>query len=260
MTKQAAMRVALLVSLALLWLNFALTTRWAHIDGSINGPKRPFFFVALTAATASALVGLRRPGRAEMSRAAARAVAAAGLAILAVCFVRWFPLRTWTQIPFLDDWPIRYQSAVDMMRLLTTGAFTGWEWRFHGGYHSSSDAPQGLGTLTFLPMRLFGPALGFHVAHALLFAALPLLVWRDLSLDAPRGDRVAAAAAGLTALFSTGYGYFLIRSGDTNSLGGVVMVMLTMLGAHAARHGRRWGAWTLVCGLTATVYAHPGFF
>jgi len=38
------------------------------------------------------------------------------------------------------------------------------------------------------------------------------------------------------------------------------MVMTTLLGAHAARRGRRWGAWTLVCGLTATAYAHPGFF
>lgn len=260
MTKYAAIRAALFVSLALLWLNFALTTRWAHIDGSINGPKRPFFALALAVATVAAVAGVRHKRVAEMSARASGAVFAAGVVALAVCFVRWFPVSTWRQIPFLDDWPIRYQSAVDMMRSLSTGTFTGWEWRFHGGYHSSSDATQGLGTLTFLPMRLLGPALGFHVAHVLLFGALPLLVWCDLSLDRTRDRRVSAVAAGLAAFLATGYGYFLIRSGDTNSVGGVVMVMVTLLGAHAARARRRWGAWTLVCGLAATAYAHPGFF
>jgi hypothetical protein len=260
MSKHRGVAAALLGSLAVLWLNFALTTRWAHVDGSINGPKRPFFFAALVIATLSAVAAYWKRDGTEMSPRAARAIALAGVAVLAVCFLRWFPISTWRQIPFLDDWPIRYQSAVDMMRLVSTGAFTGWEWRFNGGYHSSSDATQGLGTLTFLPMRLFGPALGFHLAHVLLFAALPVLVWRDLSLDPSRDDRVSLTAAGLTALFSTGYGYFLIRSGDTNSLGGVVMLMVTLLGAHAARRGRRWGAWTLVCGLAATAYAHPGFF
>ena len=93
----------------------------------------------------------------------------------------WFPLLTWREIPFLDDWPIRYQSAYDLMRLLDRGSFTGWEWRFLGGYHSSSDATQGLGTLTFLPMRILGPTLGFHVLHVLLFTALPALVWLDFA-------------------------------------------------------------------------------
>src|SRR5262245_24394743 len=260
MSKDAGIRVALVGSLALLWLNFTLTTRWAQVDGSINGAKRPLFALALAAATAFAIAGLRKRGGTEMSRRAAHGVAVAGVVTLAACVLRWFPIAVWRQIPFLDDWPIRYQSAVDMMRLLTTGTFTGWEWRFHGGYHSSSDATQGLGTLTFVPMRLLGAALGFHVAHVLLLLALPLLVWRDLALDRSNQDRVGATAAGLTALFATGYGYFLMRSGDTNSLGGVVMVMVTLLGAHAARRGRRWGAWTLVGGLTATAYAHPGFF
>src|SRR5262249_28686455 len=95
---------------------------------------------------------------------------------------------------------------------------------------------------------------------ALLFLALPIVVWRDLALDDPRDDRMPAAAGGLAALFATGYGYFLMRSGDTNSLGGVVMVMVTLLGPDAAGGGGRWGAWTLVGGLTATAYAHPGFF
>lgn len=254
------MRVALIASLAVMWLNFGLTTRWAHVDGSINGAKRPFFFIALLAATAFAVATRRgRPAR-EMSRPAARALAAVAILFLSYCFLCWFPPGTWRQVPFLDDWPIRYQSACDMMRLIGTGAFTGWEWRFHGGYHSSSDATQGLGTLTFLPMRLLGPALGFHVAHVLLFLALPLLVWRDLSLDEPGDDRVTTVAAGLVSLFATGYSYFLIRSGDTNSLGGVVMALTTIAGAHAARRGRGWGAWVLVGGLALTAYAHPGFF
>ena len=195
-----------------------------------------------------------------MSRRTARGLAAAGLLVLGYCFAVWFPFGTWRQIPFLDDWPIRYQSAYDMMRLLSTGAFTGWEWRFHGGYHSSSDATQGLGTLTFLPMKILGPALGFHVSHVLLFLALPALVWRDLSLDESRDDRVTAVAVGLVSLFATGYSYLLIRSGDTNSIGGVVMVLATLAGAHAARRGRRWGPWALVGGLAVTAYAHPGFF
>ena len=255
-----SVRVALVCSLALLWLNFLLTSRWAHVDGSINGPKRPFFLAALLAASVFALWGLRTDAASGMSRRAARGLAVAGLLFLGCAFLVWFPIGTWRQVPFLDDWPIRYQSARDMMRLLGTGAFTGWEWRFHGGYHSSSDATQGLGTLTFLPMRILGPALGFHVSHVLLFLALPALMWRDLSLDEPRDGRVTAAAVGLVSLFATGYSYFLIRSGDTNSVGGVVMVLATLAGAHAARRGRRWGPWALVCGLAATAYAHPGFF
>jgi hypothetical protein len=255
-----AVRAALLCSLTLVWLNFGLTSRWALVDGSINGPKRPFFFAALLAASVFAVWELRRDAGRGMSLPAARGVAVAGCLFLGYCFLCWFPLRTWRQIPFLDDWPIRYQSAYDMMRLLTNAAFTGWEWRFNGGYHSSSDATQGLGTLTFLPMRILGPALGFHVSHALLFLALPVLMWRDLSLDAPPDDRVTAVAIGLVSLLATGYSYFLIRSGDTNSVGGVVMVTATLVGAHAARRGRRWGPWALVCGLAATAYAHPGFF
>src|SRR5438067_1333102 len=109
MKKEAAVRAALVGSLALLWLNFALTTRWAHVDGSINGAKRPFFAIALVLATICAAAELRRGTRRDMSPRAAAAVALAGLAVLGVCFFRWFPFATWHQLPFLDDWPIRYQ-------------------------------------------------------------------------------------------------------------------------------------------------------
>ena len=132
---------------------------------------------------------------------------------------------------------------------------------FPGGYHSSSDATQGLGTLAFFPMRILGPTLGFHVLHVLLFAALPALIWLDFSLDSTEQDTsVRWTAVGLVALLSAGYSYTLIRSGDTNSLGGVVMTIAALVGAHAARRGRRWGAVLLMIGVAATAYAHPGFF
>jgi hypothetical protein len=110
-------RVALVCALAIMWLTFALATRWAHVDGSINGPKRPFFVIALLAASVFAIPALRdrQPDR-GMSRAAARVLAVSGLVFLGYCFLCWFPLSTWRQIPFLDDWPIRYQGAHDMMR------------------------------------------------------------------------------------------------------------------------------------------------
>ena len=53
---------------------------------------------------------------------------------------------------------------------------------------------------------------------------------------------------------------FLIRSGDTNSLAGVVTCTATLVSAHAAREGRRWSAVGLVLSLTLTNYAHRGFF
>lgn len=259
-----AVPVALAISLGILWINFLSTARWADVEGSINGPKRPWFaafLVVATIALARELAGRVRAGTtSSLSVRAAAGIAVAGIAVLTVAFFSWFPLSTWRQIPFLDDWPIRYQAAVDMLRFIDEGGFTGWEWRFLGGYHSSSDATQGLGTLTYLPMKLFGLTLGFHVAHVLLFALVPLLVWRDLSLDPNRDKRITLLAVGLVCLTAAGYSYHLIRSGDTNSLGGVVMVMVTLTGAHAARLGRPWGVWMLVPGLTLTVYAHPGFF
>ena len=259
-----AVGTALVLSLALLWINALSTGRWSDVPGSINGPKRPFFLAALVVATAALLWTLFRPRASRtpsaMPLGAARALAAAGLVVLAAGFMTWFPPATWHRIPFLDDWPIRFQAAHDMMRLLDTGSFTGWEWRFLGGYHSSSDATQGLGTLTYLPMTLLGPELGFHITHVVLFAAVPLLVWRDLSLAPEADQRVTVLSVAVVCLTAAGYSYSLIRSGDTNSLGGVVMAMTTLLGAHGARLRRVWGPWLLVAGLALTAYAHPGFF
>jgi hypothetical protein len=258
------MKAALLCSLGLLWSNFLLTSRWADVAGSLNGPKRPFVALALVVATAAVLMARRRPGSPQPSLPASpalpRLAAASGIAALIFTFFSWFPVNTWHAIPFLDDWPIRFHAALDMMRMLDAGSLTGWEWRFLGGYHSSSDATQGLGTLTYLPMKLFGPALGFHLAHVALFAAVPAVVWWDLRQDPARDARVTSMAVGFAALFACGYGYTLVRSGDTNSLGGVVMAMVAIAGAHAARLGRPSGATVLVTGAALTAYAHPGFF
>lgn len=260
--------LALLASLALLWLNFLTTARWAAVEGALRGPKAPALAIMLAIATALAVAAwrstrLRQPdtsGTSPFSLGSARLIALAGAAALTGVFLTWFPIGTWRLVPFLDDWPIRFHAALDMMRMIDTGSMTGWEWRFLGGYHSSSDATQGLGTLTYLPMKLFGPLLGFHVAHVLLFAAVPAVVWWDLGQDSRVDRRVAWLAVGLASLFACGYGYTLVRSGDTNSLGGVVMAMVTLTGAHRARRGRRSGVVVLVLGLALTAYAHPGFF
>jgi hypothetical protein len=255
--------IALLGSCALWWVNVFTTGRWTGVEGAITGARLPFFLFALGAATLALSIDLfrqRTEPPSEFSRRSAQLLAACGALLLGAAFLVWFPLQTWWRIPFLDDWPIRYQSALDMMRLLDRGAFTGWEWRFLGGYHSSSDATQGLGTLAYLPMKTFGPQLGFHLLHVALFALVPLLVRLDLSLAPDHDRRVTTLAAGFACLLAAGYAYVLIRSGDTNSLGGVVMALATLTGAHAARERRVWGNWLLVAGLSLTAYAHPGFF
>jgi hypothetical protein len=55
-------RVALLATLAITWLNYLLTSRWAHVPGSIHGAKEPWFVAALIVATLAALAPSRRSG------------------------------------------------------------------------------------------------------------------------------------------------------------------------------------------------------
>lgn len=253
-------RAALFVSLSIFWLNFFLTTRWSAVDGSINGPKRPFFFAALALTSLLTVMPSTWTSRRWMSPRAARAIAVCGALFLTICFFVWFPWRLWNRIPFLDDFPLHYQEAIDFARLLSQGVFVGWEWRFLGGYHTSSDVSGGLGIVTALPMRWLGDAIGFHAAHLALFAALPLLMWRDLSLDERGDDRVTATAVGFVCVIAANYSYFLIRSGDTNSLAGVVCAFAAIVGAHAARRGRRWGGWLLTGALSLAACVHPGFF
>ncbi|MBI2834105.1 MAG: hypothetical protein HYX76_06725 [Acidobacteria bacterium] len=251
-------RTALLASLAIMWLNYALTSRWAHIPGSIHGPKQPFFLMALVVATVGAARtrGIGRPVRMPLI---SRLAFAASVAMLGAAFVSWFPPSSWTQIPFLDNWPPRYQGTIDGVRLLRRGAFVGWEWSFLGGYHSSSDISQNLALLAFLPIQLLGERPGFHLLHALLFAAVPALIYVDLRLDENQKE-LAVLGGALGGVIAGNYSYFLVRSGDTNSLAGAVCVLVAITGSHAARRGRAWGGPCLLLGLVLTIYSHVGFF
>lgn len=255
--------LALRASTVVWWANFLFTSRWAHVPGSLHGPKRLWFAAALIACT----VAVWWPRRGDTSAAGApllstresSILAALGAGVLATAFLTWFPLRTWTLIPFLDDWAPRFQSTREFIQWFNAGWVAGWQWDFLGGYHTSSDVTQSLGLLGYLPMALLGDALGFHVLHVLLFAAVPFLVSRDLALGGlDRSTRLVAVAA--ASLLAGNYSYFLIRSGDTNSLAGAVLVLAALVAAHAARLGRRWGGPALVTALVAVSYAHTGSF
>lgn len=249
-------RFALLLSLTLAWLNLLLTTRWAHVPGSVNGPKRPFYVLALV--TVSLLAWRARPFR-VVKPAVARFVCAGAVAFLLFAFFRWFPPGTWTAIPFLDDWPPRFVSTMEGIGLLAQGRFSGWRWTFLGGYPIPTDVTQDLTVWAAGPVWIFGPAFGFHVTHLLLFVLIPVLVWADLRMGGEEDD-IAWTGAGLAALFSANFSYFLIRSGDTNSLTGLVSALMVLVCAHGARRGRRWAPLALVVALTLTNHSHRGFF
>ncbi len=249
-----AARAVLLLSLAVAWLNFLLTSRWANVPGTLHGWRRPYYTAALVAVTALALT-FRLAAR-PVGRTLPRLTLAGSVALLVAAFVSWFPVTTWSRIPFLDNWPPRFQSTVEGIALLRQGAVGGWQWAFLGGYHSVSDITQNLAVLGFIPMSLLGAEIGFHLLHALLFGAIPLLVFIDLKdedLD------VALLAAAISCLLVGNFSYLFIRSGDTNSVAGVVCTALALVGSHAARRGRRFGVPTLVLGLTLTAYSHVGF-
>jgi hypothetical protein len=243
----------LLASLAIAWFNYAFTARWADVPGALHGAREPWFVAALSLATLAALTS--RAGKPVDSPALARATAIAGALLLGGIFFVWFPPSSWTRIPFLDNWPARYQSAIEQIDRFNDGFVVGWQWYFLGGYHLSSDLTVSLGLLAWLPVSIFGGPIGFHLLHALLFAALPLLVWLDLR----REDRqTAAIAAGLTAVISLNYSYMLLRSGDTNSLGAAVLTLLVLTSASAMRR-TWWGGPLLVVALAALLYTHAGF-
>ena len=87
-----------------------------------------------------------------------------------------------------------------------------------------------------VPAALAGNTVGFHLLHLGLFAAVPALVCADCRI-ARWPFSTAALAGGLAALAAWNYWSFLIRSGDTNSLAGVVACTATLVSAHAAREG-----------------------
>lgn len=252
-------RVVLALSLGLMWLNYALTARWAHVPGSVHGAKEPVFVLLLALASAALL--WRWPGR-DVPRWLGRTAMALGLGLVVVSFFQWFPWRTWAQIPFHDNWPTRFQVTVDGLALYARGTGAGWRWDFLGGYHGSSDISQALSTIAALPMILLGERAGFHAIHLIVLLALPLLVYVDLRLD--REDReactAASLAAGLVALTVTGwFSYFMARSGDTNSMSGMFCAMAALVGNHAASRGRRWGAPLLVGAMALMGHCHTGY-
>jgi hypothetical protein len=249
-------RLALLASLLIVWLNFAFTARWAEIPGSIHGGKRPWFFVTLAACTVLA-ARLSRDGGALRSPALARWAVALGALLLAAAFFCWFPPSAWTLVPFADNWPPRFQSTADGVARLRQGVVAGWEWSYLGGYHTSSDITQSLTALASVPMLILGDRIGFHVLHALLFAAIPLLVFLDVRES--DGRDAARLSAAFACVLAANYSYFLVRSGDTNSLAGVVCSLAAIWASHAARRGRRWGGPALALALTLTSYSHVGF-
>jgi hypothetical protein len=252
-------RVVLALSLGVMWLNFALTSRWAHVPGSVHGAKEPVFVLLLVLASAAAL--WRWTAR-DAPRWMGRAALGLGLGLLVVSFFQWFPWRTWNQLPFHDNWATRFQVTAEGLSLYLRGTAAGWRWDFLGGYHTSSDISQPLSTIAALPMLLLGERVGFHAVHLLVLVALPLLVYVDLRLD--REDReahdAAGLAAGLVALTVTGwFSYFMARSGDTNSMSGMFCAVAALVGNQAASKGRRWGAPLLVGSMALMGHCHTGY-
>lgn len=251
-------RVVLALSIALMWANYAWTERWAAIVGSLHGPKEPLFVVALIAATIAVVWPWKRAGT-TLSPLAGRLVMTAGVGLLAVSFFQWFPLHTWTQLPFLDNWPTRFQTTVDGLALYLKGVGVAWQWNFLGGYPSSSDISQTISTMAAIPMLVLGDRVGFHLTHLLVLLALPLLIYVDVGLDDE--DRPHAAfVAGLVGVAVTGwFSYFLTRSGDTNSMNGLLCAVAALTGSHAAATNRRWGTPMLVGSMALLGYCHTAF-
>jgi hypothetical protein len=251
-------QLALLASLALILANVWTTGRWADTPGAVRGWRWPYILAAVVLA---AVPTLRRASTAwTWPRWAAEALLAAGVMMLAGSFLfDWFPPSSWPLVPFLDDWPPRFSSTSEGISLLRRGALVGWQWNLLGGYASATDITQGLSLLGFVPMTLLGDAVGFHALHFLLFLAVPALVFGDLRLSGARPT--AAGAAGLVALATCGLGAWdIMRSGDSNSMAGIVGLLAILAASHRARIGRRYGFSVLVLALTVTVYSHIGFF
>lgn len=253
-----APRAALAVSLALAWLNVLTTSRWASLPGALNGWKRPWYALALAAATLLAIATWRRVGRpVRLGRAFTTAVLVTGAGSLLTVLLSRLPPDTWTMLPFKDNWTMLLQQAVNGIGLLKRGVVVGWNWWFLGGYPTSSDIAQNFSLVALLPIELFGPALGYHVLHLLLYLAVPAYVWWDLRQE----DReLGILAAGFACLFAAGYSVTVANSGDSNSLVGVACAGLALVGSRAARLGRRWGGPLLLLGLTLAACSHTAFF
>jgi hypothetical protein len=245
------------LALGLAWINFLTTSRWAAQAGALHGWRKPWYGLALAAATLLVVVARGEIGRpARIGRATALAFLAAGSALLLASLFHRLPLSVWTEIPFKDDWTELFQMTVNGVALLRRGVVVGWNWWFLGGYPTSTDIAQNFGLLAFLPMTILGNTLGYHLLHAVLFVAVPVFVWWDLGAEEPETRILATAFA---CFFGTGYLYTITSSGDTNSMVGVFCAGLALAGSHAARRGRRWGGPLMLAALTVALGSHAAF-
>jgi hypothetical protein len=249
---------ALAVALVLAWLNFLTTAKWAALPGALHGWRKPWYAAALVAATVLTIATRRHVGRpARIGRVAATTLLLVGIGVIVTALVWRLPPSMWLQIPFKDDWPELFQQAINGVGLLRRGSVVGWNWWFLGGYPTSTDIAQNFAALAFVPMTLLGERLGYHVLHAVLFLAVPVLVWWDLRHEDPE---TGVVAAGFACFFAAGYFDPIGSSGDTNSLVGVCCAGVALVGSRAARMGRGWGGPVLMLGLTLALYSHAAFF
>lgn len=250
--------LALACALALAWLNFLTTERWAGLAGALNGWKKPWYAIALVAASALAIATWRRIGSpVALGRAPAVVALASGAGVLVTALFSKLPPASWTDLLFKDNWTMLFQQAVNGVGLLKRGVVVGWNWWFLGGYPTSADIAQNFSLVAFVPMTLLGDSPGYHVLHVLLFLVVPVYVWWDLSRE---NRREATLAAGFACFFAAGYLWTIGSSGDTNSLVGVACAGLAMVGSRAASLGRRWGGPVQLLGLTLAAYSHSAFF
>ena len=250
-------RGAVLVTMSLIATTLASTGRWAGVPGSLRGWRWPYVAVAVGVTAILALLRPKPPG--IPPRWLSLAVAGLGATVMAACLlVAWFPPETWPLIPFLDDWPPRFLSTAEGVRLLRHGAFSGWEWNLLGGYSTATDITQSLTLLGAIPMTLFGDEVGFHLLHIALFCAVPVMVFWDLRRSGAGAS--AAIASGFVALALAAHGWTLIRSGDTNALAGTFAVLVVLAASRRARSRAPLGFTGLVAALSLAVFAHVGFF
>ncbi|MCC7009486.1 MAG: hypothetical protein IT184_11790 [Acidobacteria bacterium] len=253
-----APRAALAIALLLAWGNFLFTSKWAYIEGSLHGWRRPWYAAALVAATILAIRQRARVGSPVVGRWPLPGVfAVVGFTSLCVMFFSRLPIASWGLVPFADDWTVLFQEAVIGVELMQRGTAAGWNWSFLGGYPTSADLGQNFGAHLFLPMQIVGARVAFHLLQVIWLFSLPLYVWWDLSRE---DRRLALLAFGIACVAASAYSGTLLQSGDVNSMAGVFSAGLALVGSRAARLGRRWGGPVMILGLAGGLYSHIGFF
>jgi hypothetical protein len=233
-------RLALFATLALLAINLATTGRWTDVPGALHGWRLPYVAAGLIVA---AFFGLRAeaPGSRVLPWLPPATFVAGGLLLVGL---------------FACVWP-RFQSTVEGVRLLRHGTFAGWRWPLLGGYAIGTDLNQSLTLIGALPMFVFGNAVGYHVVHLLLFLSLPALVFWDLGRTESR--KLAWLSAGFVALSGAGAAWNFMRSGDTNSLAGLVGVAAVVTASQYASTRGRYGMTALVLAVALTAYSNVSY-